>query len=113
MNLKEYRVKNNLTQIELAETIGVSSSSISQYERGNIPNNAVKKLIDRFLENNTNENVAKQSEVVAFDFDNTNTELEAIQIQYIDLLASELINAKDINSKRMIIDKLNKTIEVF
>lgn len=33
-NLKEIRIKNNVTQEEIAEHIGINKSIISRYERG-------------------------------------------------------------------------------
>lgn len=34
--IKEFRKKNNLNQSDLAKRIGVSNTSISEYERGNV-----------------------------------------------------------------------------
>ncbi|MBF0713540.1 helix-turn-helix transcriptional regulator [Gemella sp. GH3] len=119
MDLKQYREINNITQIDLANKIGVSSSSISQYERGTITDNAVKRLIDNYLEQNTKQDESitiisseYNSEVQQLTF-NEYSEIELTQIKYIDLLASELLKAKDMDSKKAIIDRLNKTIEVF
>lgn len=46
--LKAYRIKENKTQQEMADELGIGVSTYNQYENGlrNIPNNIVEKIID-------------------------------------------------------------------
>lgn len=48
MNIKEMRVKRNLTQKQLAELLGVKQSNISRWEAGTYQPNAttLKKMAD-------------------------------------------------------------------
>ena len=47
-NIKNARRKNNLTQLQLAERINKSESSIRKYEKGlvEIPHSVIKKIAD-------------------------------------------------------------------
>ena len=48
--IKEYREKNNMTQKEIAEILGVEPGTISKYESGMIEPNieSLKRLADTF-----------------------------------------------------------------
>lgn len=44
--IKTYRNKRNMKQRELAELIGVDRSLISHYERGNVNNLPISRVVD-------------------------------------------------------------------
>ena len=44
--IKKYRNKRNISQQELADSIGVDRSLISHYERGHVNNMPIQRIID-------------------------------------------------------------------
>lgn len=55
-NLKKLRLKNKLTQKELADIVGISQQQLSQYEKGiNYPKIEIAKKISDFFKISIND----------------------------------------------------------
>lgn len=55
LNIKEFREKLGLTQLELAEMIGVSRNTIINYEKGGVIPEAKRKILHKVLGENAQE----------------------------------------------------------
>lgn len=71
LNIKELREKLGLTQLELAEMIGVSRNTIINYEKGGVISPAKSKILHTVLiKNAQNKTLVSESEAVyATNFD--------------------------------------------
>lgn len=64
LNIKELREKMGLTQLELAEMIGVSRNTIINYEKGGVISDAKRKILYKVLNENA-QNITELNEPVA------------------------------------------------